>query len=457
MLYHWYELGHAAVRPARVAAGSVRLMLAHPFNPLMHTAIGRSAAAALEVFERTTRRYRKPEFGINSTVVDGEPVAVKEEVVDQRPFCRLIHFKRGIAAARAKADPRILLVAPMSGHHATLLRGTVETLLRDHEVFVTDWRDARNVPATDGPFTLDDYIDYIIGYCRLLEGDLHIMAVCQPAVPVLAAVARMEEAGDPSVPRSLVLLGGPIDTRVNPTAVNRLAEERGTDWFARNVVTQVPWPHPGHGRPVYPGFLQLTGFMSMNLDRHVTAHKDLFLHLVEGDGDSAEKHREFYDEYLAVMDLAAGFYLQTIDSVFVHHKLPRGLMYHRQARVELGSIKRPALMTVEGEKDDITGTGQCAATLELCSGIPKSRKYHYEQKDVGHYGIFNGSRFRKGIAPRIAQFVREYDGPRAAVRPAIESVREADHFRSVARRQLMEATDGIHARSASSDHFSSRR
>ena len=195
----------------------------------------------------------------------------------------------------------------------------------------------------------------------------------------------------------------------------------------------------------------------MNLDRHVTAHKDLFLHLVEGDGDSAEKHREFYDEYLAVMDLAAGFYLQTIDSVFVHHKLPRGLMYHRQARVELGSIKRPALMTVEGEKDDITGTGQCAATLELCSGIPKSRKYHYEQKDVGHYGIFNGSRFRKGIAPRIAQFVREYDGPRAAVRPAIEAVREADHFRSVARRQLMEATDGIHARSASSDHFSSRR
>jgi poly(3-hydroxybutyrate) depolymerase len=421
MLYHWYELGHAAVRPARVAAGSVRLMLANPFNPLMHTAIGRSTAAALEVFERTTRRYRKPEFGIRATVVDGEPVAVKEEVVDQRPFCRLVHFNRAIPPARAKADPRILLVAPMSGHHATLLRGTVETLLKDHEVFITDWRDARNIPTCQGPFTLDDYVDYIIDYCRLLEGDVHIMAVCQPAVPVLAAVSCMEANGDRCVPRSLILLGGPIDTRVNPTAVNRLAEERGTDWFARTVITRVPWPHPGHGRAVYPGFLQLTGFMSMNLDRHVMAHKDLFLHLVEGDGDSAEKHREFYDEYLAVMDLAAGFYLQTIDTVFVHHKLPRGLMYHRQERVELGAIRRPALMTVEGEKDDITGSGQCAAALELCSGIPRGRKYHYEQKDVGHYGIFNGSRFRKGIAPRIAQFVREYDGPRSAARPSIEA------------------------------------
>ncbi|KAB2851701.1 MAG: polyhydroxyalkanoate depolymerase [Hyphomicrobiaceae bacterium] len=423
MLYHWYELGHAAVRPARVAAGSVRLLLSNPFNPLMHTTLGRSAAAALEVFERTTRRYRKPDFGISSTVVDGEPVSVSEEVVLQRPFCRLIHFKRGIPVTRAKADPRVLLVAPMSGHHATLLRGTVETLLKDHEVFITDWRDARNVPVSEGPFTLDDYVDYIIEHCRLLEGDLHIMAVCQPSVPVLAAVARMEALADPCVPLSLILLGGPVDTRVNPTAVNRLAEERGTDWFARTVVTHVPWPHAGNGRAVYPGFLQLTGFMSMNLDRHVTAHKDLFLHLVEGDGDSAEKHCDFYDEYLAVMDLAAGFYLQTIDTVFVHHKLPRGLMYHRQERVDLAAIKRPALMTVEGEKDDITGIGQCAATLEICSGIPRSRKWHYEQKDVGHYGIFNGSRFRKGIAPRIAQFVREYDGARS-VRRSLDCARQ---------------------------------
>ena len=408
MLYQMYELGHAAVRPARAAADSCRLFF-NPFNPLTHTAVGRSAVAACEVFERTTRRYEKPSFAITGTTVDGLPVKVTETVDWQRPFCRLLHFRRDIPEARAERDPRILIVAPMSGHYATLLRGTVETLLPDHEVYITDWSDARDVPLSAGTFDLDAYIDTMGDIFRHMGGDVHVVAVCQPSVPVLAAVARMEAEDDPHVPLSLVLMGGPIDTRISPTVVNRLAEERGTDWFRRNVISTVPWGARGAGRHVYPGFLQLTGFMTMNLDRHLTAHKDLFFHLVHGDGDSAEKHRAFYDEYLAVMDLTAEFYLQTIDSVFVRHLLPKRELRHRDRVVDLGAIRRPGLMTVEGENDDITGIGQCAAAVELCSGIPADNKQHFECPSVGHYGIFNGSRFRREIAPRIASFVRRFD------------------------------------------------
>jgi len=412
MLYHWYELSHAAVRPARIAVDSCRLFFRNPFNPLAHTVAGRRAAAACEVFERTTRRYDKPHFGIETTRVDGADVAVHEEIVWRRPFCRLMHFKRDIGPERAARDPRILLVAPMSGHFATLLRGTVETLLPDHEVYITDWQDARDVPLTAGRFDLDDYITYLCDMFRHFGGDVHVFAVCQPSVPTLAAVALMEEDDDPHVPSSLILAGGPVDTRVSPTVVNDLAEKRGTDWFRRNVITSVPFPNIGAGRLVYPGFLQLTGFMTMNLDRHLNAHRDLFYHLVEGDGDSAEKHREFYDEYLAVMDLTEEFYLQTIDTVFVRHALPKGEMMHRDRRVDLGAIRRVPLMTIEGEKDDITGIGQCAAAVRLCSGLPSDRKLHFECPGVGHYGVFNGSRFKNMIAPRIAQFVRTHD-PRA--------------------------------------------
>ncbi|HEX4892137.1 MAG TPA: polyhydroxyalkanoate depolymerase, partial [Hyphomicrobiaceae bacterium] len=392
MLYHWYELGHAAVRPARVAADSYRMMLRHPFNPLTHTSVGRHTAAALEVFERTTRRYDKPKFGLPTTVVDGETVDVVEEVVWQHPFCRLIHFRRDLPEAKRNRDPRLLLVAPMSGHFATLLRGTVETFLPDHEVYITDWQDARSVPMAAGSFDLEDYIDTMRDIFRHFGGDVHVFAVCQPSVPVLAATALMEADDDPSVPQSLILAGGPIDTRISPTVVNKLAEERGTDWFRRNVITTVPWPNLGAGRKVYPGFLQLTGFMTMNLDRHLIAHKDLFLHLVHGDGDSAEKHREFYDEYLAVMDLTAEFYLETVEQVFVRHTMPRGVMMHRGRKVDLKAIHRVALMTVEGEKDDITGAGQCRAALDLCVNIPADRKQHFECPRVGHYGVFNGSR-----------------------------------------------------------------
>ena len=409
MLYQWFELGHAAVRPARFAADAGRMFFKNPFNPISHTSVGRHAAAACEVFERTTRRYDKPTYGITATSVQGVEVAVDEAVAWQRPFCRLLHFKRRLPEGMRRNDPRILLVAPMSGHFASLLRGTIETFLPDHEVYITDWTDARDVPLIEGRFDLDDYIDYMREMFEAFDGDVHVFAVCQPSVPVLAATARMEMDGDPRVPRSLIMAGGPIDTRVNPTAVNRLAEERGIDWFRRNVITMVPWPNPGFGRQVYPGFLQLSGFMTMNLDRHLMAHKDLFFHLVRGDGDSAEKHRVFYDEYLAVMDLTAEFYLQTIDSVFVRHALPKGLLTHRGKPVDLGAIRTPGLMTVEGEKDDITGIGQCAAAQDLCRGVPRANKLHFECPDVGHYGIFNGSRFRREIAPRISEHVRRFD------------------------------------------------
>lgn len=412
MLYHWYELGHAAVRPARVAADSYRRLLTNPFNPLTHTAIGRHTAAALEVFERTTRRYDKPAFGLTRTIVDGRETAVHEEVVWRHPFCRLVRFCRDMPAERRERDPRLLLVAPMSGHYATLLRGTVEAFLPDHEVYITDWQNAHDVPASAGSFDLDDYIIAMQDMFRHFRGDVHVFAVCQPSVPVLAAAALMEADGDPHAPQSIIMAGGPIDTRINPTVVNQLAVDKGVDWFRRNVITAVPWPSAGFGRNVYPGFLQLSGFMTMNLDRHVNAHKDLFFHLVRGDGDNAEKHREFYDEYLAVMDLTAEFFLQTIETVFVEHTMAKGHMMHRGRRVDLGRITRAALMTIEGEKDDITGLGQCRAAHDLCTGIPGDRKMHFECPQVGHYGVFNGSRFRREIASRIASFARRHDARR---------------------------------------------
>jgi poly(3-hydroxybutyrate) depolymerase len=409
MLYHLYEFAHAAMSPARTAADHTMLFFRNPFNPLAHTTLGRGTAAAAELMERTTRRYRKPSFGISKTSVDAREIAVREEVVWERPFCKLIHFRRDLPQGEVKTASRVLVVAPMSGHYATLLRGTVEGLLPFHEVYITDWTDARMVPASAGRFDLEDYTDYLIQMFQLFKGDVHALAVCQPSVPVLSAVAVMEARQDPNVPRSMVLMGGPIDTRVSRTAVNELAEQKGTDWFRRNVITPVPWPNPGFGRKVYPGFLQLTGFMSMNLDRHVKAHKDLFLHLVRGDGDSAEKHREFYDEYLAVMDLTAEFYLQTVDRVFVKHALPNGTMMHRGEPVDLRAIHRVALMTIEGEKDDITGLGQCEAAHHLCANLPRSLKRHLLAPKVGHYGIFNGSRYRREIVPELNDFICAHD------------------------------------------------
>ena len=408
MLYHLYELNQAALSPARAAADAYRLLFRNPLNPASYTALGRSAAAALELFERTTRRYRKPVWGIDQTKVKGREVAVRERILVSKPFCNLVHFERDVSAWRRHKDPRLLVVAPMAGHFSTLLRGTVRDLLPHYDVYVTEWQDARYVPRAEGPFDLDVYIDYIIEFLRVFRGNVHVMAVCQPTVPVFAAVALMEAMGDRAAPRSMILMAGPIDARQNPTAVNRFAEGRTVDWFQRNVITQVPWPYPGVMRMVYPGFLQLSGFMGMNFDRHVTAHRDLFHNLIKGDGDSADKHREFYDEFLAVMDLTAEYYLQTIETVFLEHRLPKGQMIHRNRLVDPAKIQKVALMTVEGEMDDISGIGQTFAAQNLCTNLADSSRAHHLQPGVGHYGVFNGSRFRTEIAPKIRSFIGKH-------------------------------------------------
>ena len=404
-LYWFYEMSHAALNPSRAWADLTRLYFKNPANPLSYTTFGKSIAAACELFERSTRRYGRPEWGINSTLVSGERVPVHLSTIWERPFCKLVHFERLFEHPPKRPQPKLLIVAPMSGHYPSLLRGTVDAFLPNHDVYITEWADARMVPVTDGPFDLDDYVDYLISILHTLGGDTHIVAVCQPSVPVLAAVSLMEVDEDPCVPISMTLMGGPIDTRINPTAVNMLAEKRGIDWFRTHVITKVPFPNPGFMRDVYPGFLQLNGFVTMNLDRHIEAHKQLFLNLVRGDGDSAQKHKEFYDEYLAVMDLAAEFYLQTVDTVFIRHALPKGQMIHRGRHVDPAAISRVALFTIEGEHDDISGIGQTEAAHRLCVNIPEDRKAHWLQPDVGHYGVFNGSRFRSEIAPRISDFV----------------------------------------------------
>jgi poly(3-hydroxybutyrate) depolymerase len=365
-----------------------------------------------------TRRYAKPAFGFGGTWVDGASVPVSERVVWERPFCRAITFDRGFVSGPGEPQPKLLIVAPMSGHYATLLRGTVEAMLPNHQVFITDWTDARMVPLAAGRFDLDTYIDYLIDLFATLGPDLHVMAVCQPAVPVLAAIAVMEAGGHATVPVSMTLMGGPIDTRRSPTAVNCLAQERGTAWFERNCITTVPAGYPGAWRSVYPGFFQLSGFMAMNLDRHVDAHAEMFDHLVKGDGDSAEKHRDFYDEYLAVMDLTAEFYLQTVKTVFVDHALPKGTMMHGGRPVDLAAIRTCAILAIEGENDDISGVGQTKAALDLTPNLPAERKAYHLQQGVGHYGVFNGSRYRTVIAPRIAAFIRAMQAPSRPV-PAL--------------------------------------
>jgi poly(3-hydroxybutyrate) depolymerase len=409
--YQFHEMAYLALAPARAMSDVTRSWFKNPINPLAHTPVGRNLAASAELFERLTRRYGKPIFGLNETLVDNETVPISERVVWQKPFCKLVHFAR-LWPTRPKAQQKLLIVAPMSGHYATLLRGTVEAFLPYYDVYITDWADARMMPADVGTFNLDDYIDYVMEMFNVLSPardgiPLHTIAVCQPAVPVIAAVAHLESVGSPHVPTSMTLMGGPIDTRRSPTKVNQLAQERGSAWFRHNCIHSVPYPYPGVGREVYPGFLQLSGFMAMNLDRHVNAHIEMFNHLVEGDGDSAEKHRDFYDEYLAVMDLCADYYLQTIDTVFVYHQLPKGEMLHRDVRIDLNAIRRVGLMTVEGENDDISGIGQTKAAHDLCAKLPDKLKRHREQANVGHYGVFNGSRFRKEIAPAMRAFHAE--------------------------------------------------
>jgi poly(3-hydroxybutyrate) depolymerase len=419
MLYNLYELQHAMLTPARLSAELVKTTFKNPFNPLSYTQVGRTISAGAEVFERVTRRFGKPEFDLPYTTIGGKKIDVTEEVLAEKPFCNLLHFKRHIK----RNDPKVLIVAPMSGHFATLLRGTVEALLPHHDVYITDWIDVRMIPRKDGRFNLDDYINYLRGFLSLLGPKTHVIAVCQPAVPVLAAVSLMASENDPNQPLSMTLMGGPIDTRVSKTAVTETAENRPLSWFKNTVIHEVPMFYPGAHRKVYPGFIQLSGFMSMNLDRHVGSHMNFFKHLVQGDGESAESHRKFYNEYLAVMDLPAEFYLQTVDVVFQRHQLPKGDMKWRDPLtdqlhdVRPQDIKHTALLTIEGELDDISATGQTEAAHTLCKNLPASKKKHHYQLGCGHYGIFNGSKWRNHIMPVVRDFIRKFDDDVSPIPP----------------------------------------
>ncbi len=413
MLYSLVEMNRAAMAPMRLAARAGQAALNSPLNPLGQTRYGKSLSAFADVFESTTRVYGKPEWRINETKIGKTSVPVRPVTVWRTPWCGLVHFRKetdALTEARGKAaapQPRMLIVAPLSGHYATLLRGTVEGFLPTHDVYITDWADARMAPVWLGRFDLDDYIDHVRRMLTELGGGVHVLAVCQPGPPVLAAIAMMAEDDDPARPASMTFMGSPIDARRSPTIPNQLAEERPFSWFEENMVYTVPGPYPGVLRRVYPGFVQLASFMNMNWDRHVDAQWRFFGHLVAGDGDSAAKHREFYDEYLAVMDLTEEFYLQTVRQVFQEHLLARGLYRYRGDRlVKPEAIRDVALMTVEGEKDDISGIGQTQAAHDICVNIPKAMQRDYIQPGVGHYGVFNGSRFRREIAPKVADFTQ---------------------------------------------------
>jgi poly(3-hydroxybutyrate) depolymerase len=411
MLYQLYDAWHASIAPARFMAEASKAALTNPLSPLSYMPSARSLAAGAELFERTTRKFAKPAFGLDTCEIDGKIVKVTEQTISDKPFCTLTRFKR----ETKRNDPKVLIVAPLSGHFATLLRGTVEALLPAHDVYITEWVDARLVPLSDGRFNLDDYVAYIMDFCKALGEDTHVIAVCQPAVPVFIAAALMNAQDVKHAPKSMTLMGGPIDPRVSKTAVTELAEQRPISWFERTVISSVPFYYPGAGRQVYPGFMQLSGFMSMNLDRHVGSHLKFFQHLIQGDGEDAEKHRKFYDEYLAVMDMTAEFYLQTVEMVFQKHLLPQGLMKWKDPEngklhdVDASKITQTALLTVAGELDDISATGQTTAAHGLCLNLAAKKQYHHTQKGVGHYGIFNGSRWRSDIMPRVAKFIRLND------------------------------------------------
>ncbi|MBC8119278.1 MAG: polyhydroxyalkanoate depolymerase [Burkholderiaceae bacterium] len=410
MLYHLHELQRRVWNPLSVWAQAASQMFSNPYSPFAYMPLSSRLAAGYDLLHRLGKDYEKPAFGLHSTTIDGVEVGVVEEVVVTKPFCGLRHFKRefGAQASNGKraADPTVLLVAPLSGHHASLLRDTVRTLLPDHDVYITDWVNARLVPIAAGPFHLHDYVDYVIEFVRLLGPNVHVISVCQPTVPVLAAISLMATNKDPKLPKSMTMMGGPIDPRRNPTQVNALAMRKSLHWFENNVIFKVPAAHPGYLRSVYPGFLQHAGFVAMNPDRHLKSHWDYYLDLVKGDQEDAEGHREFYDEYNAVIDLPAEYYLDTIKIVFKQHQLPDGKWRVRGQLVRPEDIRSVALFTIEGELDDISGSGQTEAAHDLCTNIPKSKKRHMTAERTGHYGIFSGRRWRANIAPEIAKFIR---------------------------------------------------
>ena len=412
MLYHWYETQRALMAPFSEFASASAKLYNHPLSPFVHTPLAQRISAGLDLMHRLAKDYEKPEFGITSATVGGIEVAVQQQVALQKSFCRLLRFKRftdnPVALEKMKSQPTVLVVAPLSGHHSTLLRDTVRSLLHDHKVFITDWTDARMVPADAGPFHLDDYVAYVQEFIRHIGPHAHVMSVCQPTVPVLAAVSLMASRGEPT-PLTMTMMGGPIDARKSPTAVNNLATDKSYQWFENNVIYRVPQNYPGAGRRVYPGFLQYSGFVAMNPDRHVNSHYDYFLDLVRGDEESAESHRQFYDEYNAVLDMPAEYYLDTIRRVFQEFALVNGTWVVDDQAVRPQDIRRTALLTIEGELDDISGAGQTKAAHDLCSGIPAEHRFHYDVEGAGHYGIFSGRRWREQVYPRVRAFIADYD------------------------------------------------
>jgi poly(3-hydroxybutyrate) depolymerase len=411
MLYQLYETQRALLSPFAEFASATSKLYNHPLSPFAHTPGAQRVSAGLDLMNRLAKDYEKPEFGITTVKVDKVDVAVQEQVAIAKPFCRLLRFKRftdDVSVLKLLKDqPTVLVVAPLSGHHSTLLRETVRELLKDHKVYITDWTDARMVPLDAGPFHLDDYITYVQEFIRHIGPDAHVISVCQPTVPVLAAISLMASAGE-KTPRTMTMMGGPIDARKSPTAVNNLATTKPFEWFENNVIYRVPTNFPGAGRAVYPGFLQHTGFVAMNPDRHLTSHYDYFLDLVRGDDDSVEFHRSFYDEYNAVLDMPAEYYLDTIRTVFQDFALVKGTWKVGGKLVRPQDIKGTSLLTIEGELDDISGAGQTRAAHDLCTGIPKSQQFHYDVVGAGHYGIFSGRRWREKVYPTVRDFIASH-------------------------------------------------
>ena len=409
MLYTLHEAAYGLAAPLRLTAQLARDFWRSPLNPVGETDAGRMAYASADVVANLTRRYAKPAWRIDDVFVNGHRVAVTRETPWRTPWLKLRHFRRDreqlADAGAVVATPPVLIIAPLSGHYATLLRGTVQTFLSGFDVYITDWSNTRDVPIFEGRFGLADYVDTIGDMLRHIGRRAHVVAVCQPGPGVLAEAALMAEDGDPFRPASLTLMGSPIDARLSPTKVNDLAHAKPFAWFASTMIDTVPWPWPGAMRRVYPGFVQLYSFMSMNAEMHQEAHRRYFDNLVSGDGDSADRHREFYDEYLSVLDLTEEFYLETIDQVFQRHLLAKGEFTHRGHRVNLASLEDVGLMTVEGERDDISGVGQTQAAHALCPNVPAEMRELYVQPGVGHYGVFNGRRFAQEIYPRIRDFI----------------------------------------------------
>ncbi|MEZ5657392.1 MAG: polyhydroxyalkanoate depolymerase [Burkholderiaceae bacterium] len=414
MLYQLHEAQRAVLNPVSSWADAMSQLFANPYSPFAYAPFANRAAAGFELVHRLGKEYEKPGFGITETQIDGQAVSVQQRIVIDKPFAKLQHFERLLPAELEshRNDATVLVFAPLSGHHSTLLRDTVRGLLPYHDVYITDWMDARMVPLSAGRFSLDDYIGYAIEFIRHLGPDVHLMSVCQPTVPVLAAISILAELDDDRQPLTMTMMGGPIDTRNSPTEVNNLASDNPFHWFERNVIYVVPGKYPGAGRRVYPGFLQHAGFVSMNPGRHVNSHWDFYLDLVRGDMDTAETHREFYDEYNAVLDMPAEYYLDTIRTVFQEHLLPRGLWdVHfdgRSYRIDPSKITKVALFTVEGELDDISGPGQTQAAHKLCTGIPKEHQRDLVAEGAGHYGIFSGRRWREIIRPEVTRFINEH-------------------------------------------------